>query len=134
MIESVHRVNDRLRGPVGGQLIGGEVVLQSIDERFGYVVQVGRFPPDAVILQDGDNLVVCGPLIDEADSADHMGAEENLRAIDHPFAEYADIERVSVAPLGAREKGRDPGAAERPRDESVQGGRQGRRPLRAFHA
>ena len=81
----------------GDQFVRTEVVAKSLDKYIGKVSDLCNVAVVAVVVENAYDLIVSFPFVDHVETANHSCVENDFGAVDGALAEYADVERVTVA-------------------------------------
>src|SRR5215468_4617475 len=95
----------------GNELIGGEVVLEALEQCRRQLDELLCLAPDVIALEYRNDLVVGFAAVENFQSADHTRAQQHFGVIDGTLADHADIERIAVTALAARREPPHPLAA-----------------------
>src|SRR6266508_504482 len=115
------------------ELVRREVMNQALDQGFGDAGKLFDLVPKRIVVENRDDLVGGFTVVDHLDASDEARAQQNLGARDGPFADDADVERISIGSIDVfGRKYSNPHRAVRARDESVERRRLRRAALRAI--
>ena len=123
-----------LRRLARNELVGGKVVLQTLEQCARQIAQLARSTPDIVSFEDGNDFVVRLTAIDDLQSTNDDGAQYHFLVIDWTLADHADVQRIAIASVAAGRETTNTIAAIGLRNESIERGRMGRSALRPIDA
>ena len=85
-----------VEGMAGNHLIGREIVLKPFDKTWRNIGDVVGRAPDVIVIKHGDDFVIGHAAVDGTQPAHDDGIHQDLRMVNRPLAEHADIQWVAV--------------------------------------
>ncbi len=82
---------------VGQMLIGQKVMFQPVDVGFRAIGNIASLPVKLVAFHDRDDLVIGFTTVQQTESADRDGLQQNVAVGNASLAQHAYIQRVAVA-------------------------------------
>src|ERR1700758_2825071 len=107
---------------VGNELVGGEIVLDALEQRRRQIADLLRLAPDVIALEYRDDLVVGLAAVDDLQPADYADTQQHLGVIDRALAARADIEGLAGPTIAPGGEPPHPLAAVGLRNEAVERG------------